>query len=93
VGGSRSAPAHKVTTEELEHQRRASDATRICGSYRWLYHGLKLPRTFARRESEYYLKLEASRSQDPPPRRLSSCDMEASSSSVPCCLTFTEGSS
>jgi hypothetical protein len=32
-------PACKLTAEELEHQRCASDATRIRGSYRWLQQG------------------------------------------------------
>jgi hypothetical protein len=88
--------AHKLSaTEELDRDRRASDAARIRGSYRWLHQGLKPQRAFTRHESQYYRDLEASRSRDPPPRRSSSHDLEASSSSAPalCRLTFSEGSS
>jgi hypothetical protein len=95
VGGGGSARACKLTVAELEQQRRASDTARLRGSYRWLHQGLKPQRAFTRHESQYYRDLEASRSRDPPPRRSSSHDLEASSSSAPalCRLTFSEGSS
>jgi hypothetical protein len=77
---------------ELKHQRRTSDTARIRRSYRFLHHGLKPPRALAQRESQYYRDLEASRSRDSPPGRSICSDLEASSSSVPRRLAFTEGS-
>jgi hypothetical protein len=80
-----------TTAEELERDRQASDVARIRGSYRYLHHRMTLMRAFMRRELQFYRDLEAWRSRDPPPCRLS-CS-EASSFNAPRRLTFTEGSS
>jgi hypothetical protein len=82
-----------VDIVELKHQRPTSDTARIRGSYRYLHHRLKPSRAFAQRKSQYYRDLEALRSRDSPPGRSICSDLEASSSSVPRRLAFTEGSS
>jgi hypothetical protein len=92
--GSPSSRAHKLSaTEELDQDRRASDAACIRGSYRSLHHGSKPPCAFERCESSFCRDLHASSSRDLPPRRSTYSEASSSTGPPPRRLTYNEASS
>jgi hypothetical protein len=66
VGGAGSAPHASSLPRSLSTSGAPPTPPAYAGRTAGFNKGLKLPRAFARRESQYYSELEASRSRDPP---------------------------